>query len=65
MAQTEREKQLYAERGQIVIEILENLNILLSCDWDSTTVKSRLEKFMRDFNKIENEIEVLDQQQKN
>lgn len=59
MVELYREEQLHEEDRQIVTEIIENLNILLACDWDSDTVKSRLVKLIRDHNILEAEYQSL------
>ena len=54
-----REEQLAEEDRQIVTEILENLNILLSCGWDSNTIKLKLDCLMRDHNRLDAEYQSL------
>ena len=39
---TERDDDLYDELTDMQLEILDQLRILIECDWDSNTVKGKL-----------------------
>jgi len=60
MNQKQKEDALFGEMVDIEYEIADQLRTLIHAEWDSNTVKSKLEKLMKDFDKINEEIEELE-----
>lgn len=62
MTPEEKETALFDEMVDVEYEMANQLRILIDAEWDSDTVKTKLQKIMKDFEKLNEEIEKLDVQ---
>lgn len=62
MNQKGKEDALYDELFTIERELMHQMKILIEAQWDSNTVKTKIEKLMKSFEKVDEEIGNLENQ---
>lgn len=56
MKEDPKEKALVFEKFDLQHEIITKLFVLVDASWDSNTVKSQIEKLLKDYDKIAHEL---------